>query len=336
MERLLSGPGWRREEQRYQPPPSSQRIARTPALSRAGGSGGPALTPGHSSRLFSPDMPLKTTNEKELLRGLNDRFAGFIEKVHRLESQNRVLEKEIEDIRLKAKSSSSLAKQYEPELQDLRRQISDMAMQKHQIELEQKRVEDEFNALKEKCAEEARSRAEAEESITALKKYIDSAYLAKQDMDRKAKALADEIEFLKRNHEAEVADILTQMKATRVSAEVSGFGKGELTAALRAIRTQLEEGRALCPNIPSEQRFTKQLAKLTKAAETDREALIATKTEISQYRRQLQSKSIELDSVRGMREALERQLYDLEQRHSAEIHQYQVSLLSQLKCQCKL
>ncbi|XP_053476145.1 neurofilament medium polypeptide [Ictalurus furcatus] len=322
MERLLNGPGWRREEQRYQPPPSSQRIARTPALSRASGSGASAPTPGHSSRQFSPEMPLNTTNEKESLRGLNDRFAGFIEKVHRLESQNRALEREIEDIRLKAKSSTSLAKQYEPELQDLRRQVREMAVQKQKIELEQKRVEDEFNALTEKCEDEARSRAEAEESISALKKYIDHAYLIKQEMDSKANALADEIEFLKRSHEAEVSDILTQMKETRVCAPVSGFGKGELTAALRDIRTQLE-GRAFCPDTQTEQHFSNQLAKLTKAAETDREALIATKAEISQYRRQLQTKNVELDSVRGMREALERQLYDLEQRHTAEIHHYQ-------------
>lgn len=325
MERLLNGPGWRREEQRCQPPASSQRITRAPALSRPGASGGSAPTPGH----VFPETPLSMTNEKELLRGLNDRFAGFIETVRRLESQNKALEREIEDIRLKAKSSTSLAKQYEPELHDLRRQVREMAMQKHQIELERKRVEEEFNALREKCGEEARSRAEVQESISVLKKYIDSADLAKQEMDRKAKALADEIEFLKRNHEAEVADILTQVKETRVSAEVSGFGKGELTSALRTIRTQLE-GHALCPDTHSEQRFSKQLAKLTKAAEVDREALIATKAQISQYRRQLQTKNVELDSVRGMREALERQLYDLQQRHTAEIHHYQVSLLSHL------
>lgn len=332
MERLLNGAGWSREERCYQARAPSQRPARTPALSASGGS---APTAGHRSRHFPPEMPPRMTNEKELLHGLNDRFAGFIEKVHGLERQNTALEREIEAIRVKAKSPSSLAKQYEPELQDLRRQISDMVMQKHQMELEHKRVEDEFNALREKCQEEARTRAETEESISTLRKYIDSAYLAKQEMDRKAKALTDEMDFLRRNHEAEVADILTQMKATRVPAEVSGFGKGELTAALRAIRTQLEEGRALGPDTHSEERFSKHLAKLTKAAETDREALIATKAEISQYKRQLQTKNVELDSVQGMREALERQLYDLEQRHAAEIHRYQVSLWSHLKGPCK-
>lgn len=292
-----------------------------------------APKPGHSSRQFPPEMPLAMSNEKESLRGLNDRFAGFIERVHRLESQNRALEREIEDIRLKAKSSASLAKQYEPGLQELRRQVCEMAVQKHEMELEQKRVEDEFSALREKCRDEARSRAEAEESVSALRKYIDSANLAEQEMDRKAKALTDEIEFLKRNHEAEVTDILTQMKEARVPAEVSGFGKGELTAALRHIRTQLE-ARAVCLDTHSEQRLSTQLAKLTKAAESDRDALMATKAEISQYRKQLQTKNVELDSVRGMKGAMERQLYDLEQRHTAEIHHYQVSFLAHMRSQC--
>ncbi|KAF5900912.1 neurofilament medium polypeptide-like, partial [Clarias magur] len=318
MERLLSGPsGWRREERRFPPPPSSPHITRTRALSMAS-----APKPGQSSRQFPPETPLTMTNEKDSLRGLNDRFAGFIEKVHRLESQNRALEREIEDIRLKAKSSASLAKQYEPELQELRRQVHETAVQKHELELEQKRVEDEFTALREKCEGEARSRAEAEESSSALKKYIDGANLAKQEMESKATALTDEIEFLKRNHEAEVTDILAQMKETRVPAGVSSFGKGELTAALRDIRTQLED-RAVCLDTHSEQHFSTQLAKLTKAAESDRDALVATRAEISQYRRQLQTKNVELDSVRGMRGAMERQLYDLEQRHTAEIHHYQ-------------
>ncbi|TTG62695.1 Neurofilament medium polypeptide [Bagarius yarrelli] len=320
MERLLNGPGWRREEQRYQPP-SSQRIARTPALSRGIANAASAPTSGHSLRHFSPEMPLRATNEKELLRGLNERFAGFIEKVRRLESQNKALEEEIEDIRLKAHSATSLAKQYEPELQNLRRQVREMAMQKHQMELEHKRVEDECKELIEKCEEVARSRGEAEESISVLKKCTESAYLSKQEMDRRANALAEEIEFLKTNHEAEVTDILTQMKETRVCGEVRSFGKGELTAALRDIRTQLE-GRAFCSDSHSEQHYSKQLANLTKAAEKDRETLIATKTEIRQYKLQLQSKTAELDSFRG-REALERQLYDLEQRHTAEIHRYQ-------------
>uniref|UniRef100_A0A672RRP6 Si:dkey-27m7.4 n=1 Tax=Sinocyclocheilus grahami TaxID=75366 RepID=A0A672RRP6_SINGR len=88
------------------------------------------------------------------------------------------------------------------------------------------------------------------------------------------------------------------------------------------IRMQLE-GHTDSDIRDAEERFRAQLAKLTKAAEVNREALMTTKAEINEHRRQLQSRNIELDSVKGVREALERQLYDLEQRHNAEIHHYQ-------------
>lgn len=266
---------------------------------------------------------MRKISEKELLQGLNDRFAGFIEKVHHLENQNRALEKEIEAIRFRAKSSSSLSKEYESELKGLRQQVHEMGLQKHQIEINRQNLEDEFNTLREKYERENRGRVDAEDSISVLKKYINDSYLAKQEMDRKATALEEEIGFLKKNHESEVAEMMAQAQESSVTAEISDFSRSDVTAALRDIRMQLEGHTD--PDIRyAEERFRAQLAKLTKAAEVNRESLMATKAEINEHRRQLQSKNIELDSVKGVREALERQLYDLEQRHNAEIHHYQV------------
>lgn len=268
-------------------------------------------------------MNLRKISEKELLQGLNDRFAGFIEKVHHLENQNRALEKEIEAIRSRAHSSSSLSKEYESELNGLRQQVHEMGLQKYQIEINRQNLEDEFNTLREKYEREARGRVDAEDSISVLKKYINDAYLVKQEMDRKANALEEEIGFLKKNHDSEVAEMMAQVQESRVTAEMSDFSRSDVTAALRDIRMQLE-GHTDSDIRYAEERFRAQLARLTKAAEVNREALMATKAEITEHRRQLQSKNIELDSVKGVREALERQLYDLEQRHNAEIHHYQV------------
>uniref|UniRef100_A0A8C1LBJ1 Si:dkey-27m7.4 n=1 Tax=Cyprinus carpio TaxID=7962 RepID=A0A8C1LBJ1_CYPCA len=267
-------------------------------------------------------MNPRKISEKELLQGLNDRFAGFIEKVHHLENQNRALEKEIEAIRLRAKSSASLSKEYESELSSLRQQVHEIGLQKHQIEIDRQNLEDEFNTLREKYEREARGRGDAEDSISVLKKCINDAYLTKQEMDRKAKALEEEIGFLKKNHESEVAEMMAQIQEGHVTAEMSDFSRSDVTAALRDIRMQLE-GHTDSDIRYAEERFRAQLVKLTKAAEVNREILMATKAEINEHRRQLQSRSTELDSVKGVREALERQLYDLEQRHNAEIHHYQ-------------
>ncbi|XP_051507259.1 neurofilament light polypeptide [Myxocyprinus asiaticus] len=332
MKRLLHSPARAREEYRYQTArPSSQLISRT-AVSLGSKTvlrgnetlefGARAVDSLDFSHKLAGGMPLRKVSEKELLQGLNDRFAGFIEKVRQLENQNRTLEREIEANRFKANSSTSLSKEYESELNDLRQQVHEIALQKHQIEINRQNLEDEFNTLREKCEREACGRVDAEDNISVLKKCIIDANLAKQEMDRKAKALEDEISFLKKNHKSEVAEMIVQIQEGHVTAEMSDFSRSDITAALRDIRMQFEGHTN--PDIRyAEERFRTQLAKLTKAAEVNREVVIATKAEINAHRRQLQSKNIELDSVKGVREALERQLYDLEQRHNAEIHHYQ-------------
>lgn len=335
MERFLHSPGRTREEYRYQAArPSSQPTSRTaftygtttPLRGHEIGSdfGAKSFDSLDFANKLAGAMPVRKVSEKELLQGLNDRFAGFIEKVHHLENQNRALEREIEDIRLKAKSSASLSKEYECELNDLRLQVHDMTLQKHQIEINRQNLEEEFNTIQDRYDRETRGRVDAQDNITVLKKCINDAYLTKQEMDRKARALEDEIRFLKANHESEVAEMMVQMQDSQVIAEKSDFIRSDLTAALRDVRMKLEVHTASDTRY-AEERFRAQLAKLTKAAEVNREALMATKAEIQEHRRQLQSKNIELDSVKGVREALEKQLYDLEQRHNAEMHHYQVS-----------
>jgi len=342
MERFLHSPGRTREEYRSQTPRPSSKLMSRSAFSL--GSTAPlrgnetltefAAKPADSldfSNKYASGINLRKISEKELLQGLNDRFAGFIEKVHHLENQNRALEREIEAIRLRAKSSSSLSKEYESELNGLRQQVHEIGLQKHQIEINRQNLEDEFDTLREKHERETRGRVDAEESISVLKKCINDAYLTKQDMDRKAKALEEEIGLLKKNHESEVAEMMAQVQEGLVTAEIRDFSRSDVTAALRDIRMQLE-GHTDSDIQYAEERFRAQLAKLTKAAEVNREALMATKAEINEHRRQLQSKNSELDSVKGVREALERQLYDLEQRHNAEIHHFQVWKYNGMHC----
>uniref|UniRef100_UPI003AAAE8FD uncharacterized protein n=1 Tax=Centroberyx gerrardi TaxID=166262 RepID=UPI003AAAE8FD len=261
-------------------------------------------------------------NEKELLHGLNDRFAGFIEKVRHLEHQNHLLEREIEGIRERERSSSSLEQEYGPELRELRQLVQDITQQKHQIEIDHQNLEEELSNLRKQHEKEARSRSVAESDIMVLKKDISEAYQSKLQLDKKAQSLVDEIHFLKKNHEAEVSEVIAQIQDAQVTVKAHEFGKPDLTAALRDIRAQLE-GHAVSDLQHAGESFRSQFAKLTEEAETKREALKATQQEIQEYRRRLQAKSIELDCAKGTREALEKQLHDVEDRHNQDIIQYQ-------------
>ncbi|XP_053188587.1 neurofilament light polypeptide-like [Scomber japonicus] len=261
-------------------------------------------------------------NQKDLLHGLNDRLAGFIEKVHQLERQNHLLEREIAEIRGKAKPASCLEQEYGPELQKLRQLVQDITHQKHQIEIEHENLEEELSHLRREHDKETHSRSDAENNIVILKKDISDAYQAKLQLDKKAQSLVDEIHFLKTNHEAEVNEILHKIQDAQVSVRAHEFGSPGITAALRDIRAQLE-GHVVSDVQQAGETFQSQFAKLTEAAETKREAIKATQQKIQEYRKRMQAKSIELDCAKGTREALEKQLHDVQDRHNEEIIHYQ-------------
>ncbi|XP_041866618.1 neurofilament light polypeptide [Melanotaenia boesemani] len=261
-------------------------------------------------------------NEKELMHGLNHRLSGFIEKVHQLEHQNHLLEREIEEIRGKAKPASCLEEEYGPELRKLRQMVQDISHQKHQIEIEHQNLEEELSSLKRQHEQETLTRSEAENNIMVLRKDINEAYQAKLQLDKKAQSLVDEIHFLRSNHETEVSEMFNQIQEAQVNMKDYEFGHPDVTAALRDIRAQLE-GHTLSDVQQIEETFRSQFARLTEAAEAQRETLKSSQQEIQEYRRRLQAKSIELESSKGTREALEKQLHDVEDRHKEELIHYQ-------------
>ncbi|XP_009705101.1 PREDICTED: neurofilament medium polypeptide-like, partial [Cariama cristata] len=114
------------------------------------------------------------------------------------------------------------------------------------------------------------------------------------------------------NKEIEAALAAPRQRASHATVERKDYLKTDLTTALKEIRAQLE-----CQSDhnmhQAEEWFKCRYAKLTEAAEQNKEAIRSAKEEIAEYRRQLQSKSIELESVRGTKESLERQLSDIEE-----------------------
>uniref|UniRef100_A0A4X1VDV5 Neurofilament medium polypeptide n=1 Tax=Sus scrofa TaxID=9823 RepID=A0A4X1VDV5_PIG len=267
------------------------------------------------------DYKLSRSNEKEQLQGLNDRFAGYIEKVHYLEQQNKEIEAEIQALRQKQASHAQLGDAYDQEIRELRATLELVNHEKAQVQLDSDHLEEDIHRLKERFEEEARLRDDTEAAIRALRKDIEEASLVKVELD-KVQSLQDEVAFLRSNHEEEVADLLAQIQASHITVERKDYLKTDISSALKEIRSQLE-----CHSDQNmhqaEEWFKCRYAKLTEAAEQNKEAIRSAKEEIAEYRRQLQSKSIELESVRGTKESLERQLSDIEERHNHDLSSYQ-------------
>ncbi|XP_075072323.1 alpha-internexin [Mixophyes fleayi] len=256
------------------------------------------------------------TNEKEQLQGLNDRFAMFIEKVHNLEQQNKVLETELVALRQRQSEPSRLGELYQHEIKDLRSQLEDMNAEKSQLIIERDSLEDDFHKLKAKYEDEIRMREETEYALKAHKKDVDDATLTRLDLEKKVESLLDEVNFLRKVHEEEVTELMAMIQASQVSVEME-MAKPDLTSALKEIRSQYENLAA--KNLQSADEWYKsKYANLSEQASRSSEVIRASREEINDYRRQLQSKTIEIESLRGTSESLERQIQEMEERHIEE------------------
>ncbi|CAL8255689.1 unnamed protein product [Lota lota] len=264
------------------------------------------------------EFKLVRTSEKEQLQGLNDRFATFIDKVRHLEQQNNALESELVTLHRKQQEPSRVAEVYQEELRHLRAQVEELNGEKNHVLIERDNVEDELQKLRAKYEDEVRARKEVEQTLKSFRKDVDDATLARLDLERKVDSLSEEISFLKKVHGEEMHELSAMMQAAaQVSVDVA-MPKPDLTSALKEIRNQYES--VASKNLQSsEDWYRSKFATLNDQAIRSNEAMRASKEEINEFRRQLQSKTLELETLRGANESLERQMRETEDTHSAEI-----------------
>uniref|UniRef100_A0A3Q3WLF4 IF rod domain-containing protein n=1 Tax=Mola mola TaxID=94237 RepID=A0A3Q3WLF4_MOLML len=165
--------------------------------------------------------------------------------------------------------------------------------------------------------EELRAREEAEQTLRSFRKDTDDAATIRLDLERRVESLMDEISFMRKVHDEEIQELNSMMEAQQVSVELE-LTKPDLTSALKEIRNQYES--IASKNLQSAEEWYKgKFASLSEQASRSNEAMRASREELSEFRRQLQSKTIEIETLRGANESLERQITEMEDAHDAEV-----------------
>lgn len=180
-----------------------------------------------------------------------------------------------------------------------------------------------FQKLGAKFEEEVRVREEAEQTLRSFRKDVDDAAAVRLDLERRVESLMDEISFLKKVHDEEIQELSSMLEAQQVSVELE-LSKPDLTSALKEIRNQYEF--VASKNLQSAEEWYKgKFASLSEQATRSNEAMRASREEINEFRRQLQTKTIEIETLRGANESLERQIAEMEDTHNAEVTAMQAS-----------
>jgi len=168
------------------------------------------------STAVTNELKIIRTNEKEQLQGLNDRFVSFIEKVHNLEQQNKVLEAEVALLRQRHNEPSRLHDLYEQEIRELRARVEELTHEKNQMHVDCVQMSETLERAREKLDEEVRARDEAESALKCYRKDVDDATLVRLEMEKKVESLLDEIAFLRKVHEEELQELQSSLQATQV------------------------------------------------------------------------------------------------------------------------
>ncbi|KAE8618718.1 hypothetical protein XENTR_v10009472 [Xenopus tropicalis] len=274
------------------------------------------------STALSNELKIVRTNEKEQLQGLNDRFVTYIEKVHQLEQQNKLLEAEVTLLRQKHSEPSRLSQIYEQEIRELRSRLEEQEQEKDQAELDYEHLGTCLQQLKMKLEQESGRREEAEDTLKNYRKDLDQATLNRLQLEKKVESLLDEIAFLRKVHEEEIAELQASVQEAQTSVEMDVVSKPDLTAALKEIRMQYEVLSARNQQ-SSEEWYQAKIANVSLEASRNNDSVRQAKEEISEYRRQLQARTLEIDALRSANESLERQLQESEDRNNEEISHLQ-------------
>ncbi|KAM4616277.1 neurofilament light polypeptide-like [Polymixia lowei] len=277
----------------------------------------------------SSEFKVLRTQEKAQLQDLNDRFASFIDRVHELEQQNKLLETELLVLRQRHVEPSNLRTLYEHEIRQLRAAVEEACQEKQAAQNHRDQMEEVLSGLQGRYEEEVLAREEAEGRLMDARKGSDEVVLGQVELEKRVGTMLDELAFLKRLHEGEIAELQAQVQySAQVSVEME-VAKPDLSASLREVRVQYE--KLAQRNLQSaEDWFCSKMNVMTVDSARNTDNARNVKDEAGEYRRLLSARALEIDACRGMNQALENQLQEVEEKQSAEISALQ-DTISQLE-----
>lgn len=276
------------------------------------------------AKQINSEFKVLRTQEKAELQDLNNRFVSFIERVHDLEQQNKLLETELQLLRRRQTDPSSLPALFQQQIQQLRAALEEARHEKRAAQDHLNRCENTLKNLQKQYEDEALGREEAEGRLMDARKGADEAALGRAKLDKRLRNLLDQLDFMKHLSESEIAELQVQIQqSTEVSVEME-VSKPDLSAALYDIRGQYE--KLALQNLQSaEDWFCSKVNVMAASSAQDKDSVRNAKDEAGEYRRLLKAKTLEIDASREMNEALDNQMQDVEQKQSAEIAAMHVS-----------
>ncbi|KAG5277396.1 hypothetical protein AALO_G00117030 [Alosa alosa] len=256
------------------------------------------------------------TSERQEMVTLNDRLAVYIEKVRSLESQNKLLEAEIDAIQNRYTKPSGLRKLYEEQLREMMRVAEQMRMQRDLAFAAKDAMAGQLEMLKVKYEEAVEARKKVEMDIVAFRPDVDAATAARIALEKQLDNLERELEFLQRLHKQEIEELMAQIYGGMSKVDVE-FALPDLSAALKDIQAQYDSIAA--KNLQEmdswyKNKFQDMNQKSTRHVDRSR----SVREEITGAKRDIANKERDLEALKTRNEGLEAQIREAQERYKKE------------------
>jgi len=259
------------------------------------------------------------SGEKEELKGLNNRFASYIERVRFLEQQNKLLEAQL--LQQSVKRASKLDMLYNNEKRRLKSVVDNLKTEQVVVKHEVTEMKKDVQKLKEDYEAAVRDRTESESKLESLRENVDECTSTRVDLESKLMTLRDELEFENMAHDEIIAELKSQLVTDHVRVHVDTHGP-DLSDLLRDIRGQYDLA-AKRTREESEEWYNCKLNDLTSKVSQDANRLKESQNELGELRSRVGTHNNQIESYRSNKDYLERQLNDVEDRFARDISGYQ-------------
>ncbi|OCT60955.1 keratin, type I cytoskeletal 18 [Xenopus laevis] len=261
---------------------------------------------------------LLNNNNQEVMQGLNERLAGYLQRVRCLEEENRKLQDEIDKINARKSQATRDWDAYQDPLHQLRKQVEVLNMDnaKLLLQIDNARL----------AADDFKVKIETEQSIAdgvqndtqGLRKMTDDTNFLRMKLEGELEMLKEELAHLKKNHKEEVASLQALIGNNNVKVEVEGPKKSDLNESVAQIRSQYEK-LAEQNRADAEAAYKKKLNTMSQEENTNNKALDQAKNEVADLRRQLQGLEIERQTLEKTVDSLQNALRDTENHYGSNL-----------------
>ncbi|XP_065808241.1 keratin, type I cytoskeletal 18-like isoform X2 [Labrus bergylta] len=263
--------------------------------------------PAPAAQPAAPAAPAAPADDKQTLRGLNDRLSGYLGRVRQLEKENGGLQKQIDDILAKRKTPAGRDwDKVEQPLDDLKKQIKDLTLDNAKLLLQIDNTNLANDDFKEKLEDEKKDRKQLEKDLEDLKKTIEDTKMNVKQTQKEIDLVKEEIARLDQEHKEEVDVLREKIKDSEVTVEIDSLNSN-LSEMLNKVRGQYE--KLAKKNLKETDDWYQSKFDHIKVEEAQtNEAFVTGKTELKDLLKQKQTLEIKIQSLHSMINNLEETL----------------------------